>query len=141
MCAYHRDRMSEQHFQQTVRPRRTTQPPVYLRDYEVQYPMQHSPVPEELSQQRVRTYQSEILPPDSPLSSSHDYSTGAAGATITPYSRMTAGRQPDRRWPTAPHYESDEEEEQEDETSLTAVRHRLEVQEQEVLKTREQATA
>lgn len=41
---------------------------------------------------------------------------------------MTASRQPDRRWPTAPQYESDEEEEQEDEVSVTAVRHRLEVQ-------------
>lgn len=121
--------MSEQPFHQSVRPRRTTQPPVYLRDYEVQYPMQHSPVPEGVPQQSVRTHQSEILPPDSPLSSSHDYSTGAAaGVMITPHSRTNAGRQPDRRWPTAPHYESDEEEDQEDEASLTAVRHRLEVQ-------------
>ncbi len=105
--------MSEQPSFKSVRPQRRTQPPAYLRDYEVQYHMQPT--------EPVIT---------SSIQHSHCYSNeAAAGATSTPYSR--ADRQPDRQWSTTPHYESDGEEEhflQEDESSFTSVRHRLEVQ-------------
>ncbi|XP_046692072.1 uncharacterized protein LOC124376826 [Silurus meridionalis] len=111
--------MSEQPSSEFSRPRRRTQPPSHLKDYEVQYSTQHLREQEEETQQNTTRDESPVLTPDdsdSPPSSSYanDIDT-ITGATSAHHSDVN----------TQP-FESDEEEKpllQPDEAAPSSVRH------------------
>ncbi|KAI5102717.1 hypothetical protein C0J45_8069 [Silurus meridionalis] len=115
--------MSEQPSSEFSRPRRRTQPPSHLKDYEVKYYAQRSHEQEEETQLSTMRDESSVLPPDYtnslPLSSHAEDIDAITDADI----------QHDRPWLTTQPFKSDEEEEpssQEEESALTPMCHDME---------------